>query len=124
MQLFISLVLLRALAIQFTSCRAYFNVRRIRRVRQYPHPLKTVFSGLTVQCVIFYRTLDISQRCKTAFAIMIFATIITVPLESISIGFNRQVTLFSNELTRVNGCLSLVPADAFNVGPVYYLAHL
>jgi hypothetical protein len=55
---------------------------------------------------------------------MIFATIITVPLESISVGLNREATLFTNELTKADGCLSLVHEDVFNAGPVFYLAHL
>jgi hypothetical protein len=55
---------------------------------------------------------------------MIFATIITVPLEAISVGLNREATLFVNELTKSNGCLSIVPDDIFNAGPVFYLARL
>jgi len=83
-----------------------------------------VFVGFTVQIVIFYRTIDVAQRCKTAFAIMTFATIITVPLASVAVGLNRRATLFTNELTKTDGCLSLVPEGTFNAGPVFYLAHL
>lgn len=81
--------------------------------------------ALAVQVVIFYRTLDVSSRTnKTALSIMIFAMIISVPLEAVSVGLNRQATLFANELTKHNGCLSLVQSGNFNIGPVFYLARL
>lgn len=82
-----------------------------------------LFAGFAVQIVIFYRTIDVTQRDKTALAIMIFGALITVPLESVAIGLNRVSTLFANELTKVDGCLSLVPEATFNAGPVFYLAH-
>jgi hypothetical protein len=77
-----------------------------------------------VHAVIFYRTLDVSSRNKTALSIMIFAMVISVPLEAVSVGLNRQATLFPNDLTKHNGCLSLVHDGDFDIGPVFYLARL
>ena len=80
--------------------------------------------ALAVHAVIFYRTLDASSRNKTALSIMIFALVISAPLEAVAVGLNRQATLFPNDLTKHNGCLSLVYDGDFNAGPVFYLARL
>ncbi|PVF94054.1 hypothetical protein CPB86DRAFT_766464 [Serendipita vermifera] len=57
---------------------------------------------------------------------MIFAMLITLPLEGIAVGLNREPTLFVSELTKgeTSGCLSLVREGVFNAGPVFYLSHL
>lgn len=74
--------------------------------------------------IIFYRTIDISGRNKTALSIMIFAAILSLPLEAVAIGLNRQPTTFPNVLSGHDGCLSLVRDGVFNTGPVFYLARL
>ncbi|KAG8826502.1 hypothetical protein FRC19_008754 [Serendipita sp. 401] len=79
--------------------------------------------SLVIQVVFFLRTLDIAKRCRTALSIMIFAMIISIPLEAISVGLNRQPIVFSTYLTN-NGCQSHIPDGTFNTAPVFYLAHL
>lgn len=83
-----------------------------------------VLTGLVVQIVFFLRTLDITKRERTVFAVMIFAMIISVPLEAISVGLNREAVVFHNDMTRRDACLSKIRDGSFNSAPVFYLAHL
>ena len=98
------------------ECLFWFNFQR--------KLILLVLAGLVVQIVFFLRTLDITKRGQTVLAMMIFAMIISVPLEAISVGLNREAVVFSNDISRRNGCLSKIRDGSFNAAPVFYLAHL
>ncbi|KAG8808861.1 hypothetical protein FRC17_003742, partial [Serendipita sp. 399] len=103
----------------------YFNgysAKSCRSVHLIPGIFELLLS-LVIQAVFFLRTLDIAKRCRTALSVLIFAMIISIPLEAISVGLDREAIVFSTYLTD-NGCQSRIREGTFNTAPVFYLARL